>query len=183
MVAPGSPSRTQHPRHPRADRRVAVGTQRHRAHRDERVREGAAGLTQVGMQPRVDNGGRHIVESRPEVPTDLVHLLERQRERCESSPDFERHVGRGVLRHERQAAWRCNPTRPASTLRSAPTNWLSAVTSVNAPRIESAIFSTSGVGGCGAGAGTLSAKPGVGTVCDRMCSGLRIAASGRIRRR
>ena len=118
------------------------------------------------MQPRVDNGGRHIVESRPEVPTDLAHLLERQRERCESSPDFERHVGRGVLRHERQAALEMRSTRPASTLRSAPTEtWLSAVTSVNAPRIESAIFSTSGVGGCGAGAGILSAKPGVGTVC------------------
>jgi hypothetical protein len=71
-------------RHSRADRGVAVGAQRHRTHRYERVREGAAGLAQVGMQPGVDDGDRDIVQSRPEVPADLVHLLERQRERCES---------------------------------------------------------------------------------------------------
>jgi len=51
-------------------------------------------------------------------------------------------------------------------LRSAPIEtWLIAPTCVTAARIEVAIFCATGVGGCGVGAGTPSAKPGAAIVC------------------
>ena len=124
-----------------------------------------AGFGEVGVQARVDDRGCDVVERGAEPVPDLVHLLQRQRQRRETSALLERLVGGRVVGEERQTAFRVDSDRLGQRLAKHPHRYL-----VDRPacdtrlRTMSVTLFSSGVGSGGVRGAGGRAKAGSGTL-------------------